>query len=176
MTGIRPMGDMTGVGGLDRRTPGASRGSDPVLSMLLDLTGPGPLGTGFCWPPPESTVNGPFLLPGPVFHAGFSIFPGFFTDPVTDAVLAATTDVAPEVAATGLGRSGRNFVLVEVPLEAGEPLEDAVDRGEGPLAEAEGEGEVMMGAGEMMDTGKGGVWGVEGVDLCLEWREIETSD
>jgi hypothetical protein len=88
----------------------------------------------FCFPPPESTVNGPFLPPEEVRHGSLSIFPEALA-----TGLAVCSRGAP-AGLVGFGKMGRSFVgpvLTEL-VDVGEDLEEVVERGDGPATGGEG--------------------------------------
>jgi len=115
-----------GVGGLDRRLADVDAGGGRIGALLL------PEALAF-WPPPASTVKGPFLAPPKVFRS--SIVPG---------TLGVATGLA-ESRGTGLGRSGRSLLgLLEDVVEEGEDLDDVFERGEGPLRVGDGAVEDMV--------------------------------
>jgi hypothetical protein len=84
-----------------------------------------------------STVKGPFLLPVPALHAVLSILPPAAA-PAADVVVAAV--VGPD----GRGKIARSRVVPDdavwltEPEDAGDDLEDEVERGEGPFQGGEG--------------------------------------
>jgi hypothetical protein len=108
-------GDMRGVGGFERRDEAADGGLSGTL-----------IG---CLPPPESTVNGPFLPPDVVRQGSLSIFP--------DAL--ATPGLTSCSRGAGLGRIGRSLLVVLAELvEVGDDFDEVVERGDGPAKGGEG--------------------------------------
>ena len=133
------LGDMSGVGGFEE----------------LRECGPAePIGLVAALPPPESTVNGPFL-PVDVVLGSFSML-GFLLalGPVVLEVDTLEGPAPPAAAAGGLGSNGRSFVVPDVLLEVvdrGDDFDEVVERGDGPLTG--GEGEEVDEKGVMVDGG-----------------------
>lgn len=136
-------GDMIGVGGFEGREDAADGGLSgtrtwtPPLALVLLLLLLVTLALAFelvlCFPPPESTVNGPFLPPE-VRHGSLSIFPEALA-----TGLAVCSRGAP-AGLVGFGRMGRSLVgpvLTEL-VDVGEDLEEVVERGDGPAKGGEG--------------------------------------
>jgi hypothetical protein len=136
-------GDMIGVGGFEGRDDAADGGLSGtrtwtlplalVLVLLLLVTLALAFELVLCFPPPESTVNGPFLPPE-VRHGSLSIFPEALA-----TGLAVCSRGAP-AGLVGFGKMGRSLVgpvLTEL-VDVGEDLEEVVERGDGPAKGGEG--------------------------------------
>lgn len=128
------LGDINGVEGFE-----LCRDCGPELTGLVaDL------------PPPESTVNGPFL-PVDVVLGNLSILACLFA---LDGPAREFDEPAP-TAAGGLGSNGRNLVVPDVLVEVvdlGEDLDEVVDLGDGPFTGGEGE---EVDEGVMLEKGEG---------------------
>lgn len=107
------------------------------------------VGVDPAWPPPPSTVNGPFF---PLLDVLQGILSILFAVAVLPARLVDAVAACPATA--GLGSSGRSLVVLDEladVVDLGDDLDEVTERGDGPLTGGEGEEEAEKG--EMVDGG-----------------------